>query len=98
MPSTTTYSQARRHLKSVFDQVCRDQDAVVITRKNGGNVVVLAEEEYRSLEETAYLLRSPANARRLLEAVARDRRGEPARPLAAALDALDLAKKDPDER
>ncbi len=74
MHPATSYSEARRNLKTVFDRVCRDREPMLITRKNGGNVVVLPEEEYAALEETAYLLRSPANARRLLEAVARDRR------------------------
>ncbi len=74
MHPATSYSEARRNLKTVFDRVCRDREPMLITRKNGGNVVVLPEEEHAALEETAYLLRSPANARRLLEAVARDRR------------------------
>jgi len=87
---TTSYSNARRNLKSALDQVCRDREPLFITRKKGGDVVVLAAEDYASLEETAYLLRSPANARRLLEAVARDRQGQPGRPLASALAALDL--------
>lgn len=77
--TSTSYSRARRNLKTVLDRVCEDHEPVVITRGSGGNVVVLSEEDYSSLEETAYLLRAPANARRLLEAVARDRRGVPAR-------------------
>jgi antitoxin YefM len=98
MPMTSTsYSRARRNLKSVFDQVCRDHEPVVITRRSGENVVVLSEEDYASLEETAYLLRSPANARRLLEAVARDRAGEPGRSLADALAELDLVDQEADE-
>ena len=87
---STSYSTARRNLGSIFDRVCRDHEPVVITRRHGGNVVVLAEEDFSSLEETAYLLRSPANARRLLEAVARDRAGAPGRPLDEALKPLGL--------
>lgn len=88
--TSTTYSNARRHLKALLDRACHDHEPVVITRRNGGNVVVLSEDDYRSLEETAYLLRSPANARRLLEAVERDRRGAPGRPLDRALAELGL--------
>lgn len=95
--SSTTYSTARRNLKSVFDRVCRDHEPVVITRRSGGNVVVLAEEDFSSLEETAYLLRSPANARRLLEAVARDRAGTPGLPLDEVLKALELPSEARDE-
>lgn len=94
--TSTSYSRARRKLKSVFDRVCRDHEPVVITRRSGENVVVLSEEDYSSLEETAYLLRSPANARRLLEAVARDRAGAQARPLEEALAELDLGDQEPD--
>jgi antitoxin YefM len=90
--SSTSYSEARRNLKSVFDRVCLDREPMLITRKNGGNVVVLAAEEFSALEETAYLLRSPANARRLLEAVARDRAGTPARSFESV--AADLGLED----
>lgn len=96
MPSTT-YSRARRNLKSVFDRVCRDHEPVVITRRSGGSVVVLSEEDYASLEETAYLLRSPANARRLLEAVARDKAGAPAKALDEALETFQLPSEARDE-
>ena len=90
MPSTS-YSHARRHLKTVLDRVCSDREATLITRKNGGNVVILAEDDYRSLEETAYLLRSPANARRLFEAIARDRDGVAGRDLESFRRELGLA-------
>lgn len=53
-----------------MDQVCADRDPVVITRKRDQSVVMLSLEDYEALEETAYLLRAPANARRLLEAMA----------------------------
>ncbi len=88
----TTYSAARRNLKALFDQVCRDHEPAVITRKSGGNVVVLAEDDFTSLEETAYLLRSPANARRLLAAVERDRAGVQGRGLDEALADLGLGE------
>lgn len=68
----------------------------MITRRSGENVVVLSEEDYSSLEETAYLLRSPANARQLLEAVARDRAGAQGRPLEDVLTELDLEDQEPE--
>ncbi|MBI5830861.1 MAG: type II toxin-antitoxin system prevent-host-death family antitoxin [Armatimonadetes bacterium] len=52
-------------------QVCRDQQPVIITRQRAESVVMLSIREFESLEETAHLLRSPANARRSLEAIAR---------------------------
>ena len=52
-----------------MDRVCDDHAPVIITRKNGGAVVMLSLRDYEGLEETAYLLSSPANARRLLESV-----------------------------
>jgi antitoxin YefM len=94
MDSSISYSEARKNLKLVCDQVCEGREPVRITRRNGGNVVMLAEEEYNSLEETAYLMRSPANARRLLEAIARDREGVPGYSLESALSALNLDGED----
>ena len=64
-----TYSAARANLAKTMDRVCDDHAPVVITRKNAGAVVMLSLRDYEGLEETAYLLRSPANARRLLESV-----------------------------
>ena len=61
-----TYSAARANLASVMDRVCSDHEALIITRNGEQAVVVLSLEDYKALEETAYLLRSPANARRLL--------------------------------
>lgn len=64
-----TYTEARRRLVETMERVCNDRSAVTITRRNAGSVVMMSREEYDSLEETAHLMRSPANARRLLEAV-----------------------------
>jgi antitoxin YefM len=69
--TTITYSRLRANLKSALDKVCADHEPVVVERQKGGDVVLLAREDYNSLQETAYLLRSPANARRLLDAVSR---------------------------
>ena len=64
-----TYSDARANLAKTMDRVCDDHAPVIITRKNAAAVVMLSLRDYQGLEETAYLLRSPANARRLLESV-----------------------------
>lgn len=65
-----TYTHARSHLAQTMEQVCDDHAPVIITRKNQRSVVMISLEDYQALEETAYLLRSPKNTRRLLEAVA----------------------------
>ena len=67
---TLNYSQARSNLAKTMDRVCDDHAPVVITRKNARPVVMMSLEDFQALEETAYLLRSPKNARRLLESVA----------------------------
>ena len=64
-----SYTAARENLASTMDKVCSEHAPVVITRNRDQSVVMLSLEDYESLEETAYLLRSPANARRLLEAI-----------------------------
>lgn len=64
-----TYTAARENLASTMDQVCTDHDPVIITRNRDQAVVMLSLEDYESLQETAYLLRSPANARRLLSSI-----------------------------
>ena len=66
-----SYSEARKSLKSYLDKVCSDHTPLLITRRKGENVMLLAEDDYRSLEETAYLSRSPKNLERLLEALNR---------------------------
>jgi antitoxin YefM len=67
--NAVTYSQARRDLAKTMDKVCDDHSPVIITRKSQRSVVMIALEDYQALEETAYLLRSPKNARRLLESI-----------------------------
>jgi antitoxin YefM len=64
-----SYSTARANLAKTMDRVCEDHTALIITRKGESSVVMLSLADYQALEETAYLLRSPANARRLLQAV-----------------------------
>ena len=64
-----TYTVARENLASTMDRVCDDRDPVIITRNRDQAVVMLSLEDYESLQETAYLLRSPANAKRLFDAI-----------------------------
>jgi len=64
-----TYTAARETLASTMDRVCQDHDPVIITRNRDQAVVMLSLEDYESLQETAYLLRSPANAKRLMDAI-----------------------------
>jgi len=64
-----TYSELRKNLKSTMDKIISDHEPVIVTRKNGGNVVMVAYEDYSAIEETAYLLRSPKNAKRLRESI-----------------------------
>ena len=64
------YSAALANLAFVMDRVCSDHEALIITRNGEPSVVLLSLEDYKALEETTYLLRSPANVRRLLAATA----------------------------
>jgi len=65
-----TYTTARANLAGTMNRVCTDHEALIITRNGEQAVVMLSLEDYNALEETAYLLRTPANAKRLLSAVA----------------------------
>jgi antitoxin YefM len=71
-----SYTAVRENLASTMDRVCSDHDPVVITRNRNQAVVMISLEDYQSLEETAYLLRSPANARRLTESVIELKKGK----------------------
>jgi len=68
MNKTVSYSGIRQNLKKEFDRVCNDHEPTLVIRKNGENIVVISEEDYRSLQETAYLCQSPRNLERLLQA------------------------------
>lgn len=65
-----TYSSARANLANTMNRVCEDHEPLIITRNSEQSVVMLSLEDYQALEETAYLLRNPANAKRLLSATA----------------------------
>ena len=71
-----TYTAARESLASTINRVCEDDAPVVITRNRDQAVVMLSLAEYQSLQETAYLLRSPANAKRLLKSIESLERGK----------------------
>ena len=65
-----SYSEARENLKSVIDKVVADRAPIAITRQRGEGAVLISESDWASIEETLYLLRSPANARELLASIA----------------------------
>lgn len=67
--STITYTEARQKLAETMTRVCEDHAPVVITKQSDKPVVMMSLEDYEALLETAYLLRSPRNARRLLESI-----------------------------
>ncbi|MDO8953343.1 MAG: type II toxin-antitoxin system prevent-host-death family antitoxin [Gammaproteobacteria bacterium] len=64
-----SYTAARQQLAKTMDDVCQGHDPIIITRGNTEPVVMISLEDFNALQETAYLLKSPANAARLAEAV-----------------------------
>ena len=64
-----SYTAARANLAKTMERVCNDHSPVIITRKSETPVVMVSLEDYQAMQETAYLLRSPANARHLLESI-----------------------------
>lgn len=67
--ATITYSEVRSKLAETMEKVCDDHAPIIITRKNSRSVVMISLDDYEAIEETAHLLRSPKNARRLLESI-----------------------------
>ncbi len=65
----TTYTAFRQQLKSYLDKVRNSHSPLFVTSANGEDVVVLSKSDYESMEETFYLLKSPANASRLLKGI-----------------------------
>jgi antitoxin YefM len=92
MPTETSYTDLRENLASYLDRVVDDRDVVIVKRRGARDVAIIAADELAGLEETAYLLRSPANARRLSQALAEskanDKKKAAGKPAAAALDEL----------
>ncbi len=76
MTIQTTYTQARDGLAKLLDQVTHNREVVIIQRRGEEEVAMIAASELESLLETAYLLRSPANAERLLSALGRALKNE----------------------
>lgn len=76
MTLRTTYTQARAGLANLLDQVTHNREVVVIRRRGEEEVAMIAAAELESLMETVYLLRSPANAERLLPALGRALKNE----------------------
>lgn len=71
----TTYSAFRQQLKSYLDKVRNSHSPLYVTSASGEDVVVLAKSDYESMEETFYLLKSPANALRLLNGIEEYKKG-----------------------
>lgn len=71
MPAETTYTQLRENLASILDEVIEQQEVVIVRRKGARDVALIPASELAGLIETAQLLRSPRNARRLLSALRR---------------------------
>lgn len=66
---TMSYTESRARYAEVLDSVINDREEVIVTRSGHEPVVIVSLDDYQSLRETAYLMRSPANARRLLDAM-----------------------------
>jgi len=71
-----SYTALRNTLAKTMEKVCDDHEPIIITRKSEGAVVMLSLEDYESLEETAYLLRSPKNVKRLIESISQLEEGK----------------------
>jgi antitoxin YefM len=71
MPKSVSYSYARQHLASILNAAEDRQEPIIITRRNREDIAVIPSSELEGLKETAHLLRSPKNARRLLQALQR---------------------------
>ena len=76
MTIEVSYSQARKRLASLLNEVTEDKEVVIINRRGGEPAALIAADELASLTEAVHLLRSPANAERLLAALARALKGE----------------------
>jgi antitoxin YefM len=73
---TVSFSEARENLNKVMDKAAADRAPILITRQRGENVVMISAEEWAGMQETLYLMSSPANAKRLMEGIARFDAGE----------------------
>jgi antitoxin YefM len=71
-----SYSELRNNLASYMDQVCDDRAPLVVTRQNARSVIMMSEQDYEGLMETVHLLKSPANAARLLRSIKQADQGQ----------------------
>lgn len=71
-----SYSTVRENLAETMERVCNDHELIIITRKNSRSVVMMSLEDYNAIEETGYLLRSPANATNLRESIKQYEKGK----------------------
>ena len=71
-----SYSAARKNLVKTMEKVCEDHAPMIITRKNAPAVVMMSLEDFNAIEETGYLLRSPANAERLRKSIQQYEKGK----------------------
>ncbi len=76
MLDVINFTEARNNLKSVLDKVVDDANVTIIARRDAPNAVVMSLDTYNSIMETAYLLKSPANAQRLARSIEQHRAGE----------------------
>jgi antitoxin YefM len=94
MPIQTTYTNARANLSKLFDEVTQNREIVIVRRRRGDDIAFVAADELSGLTATAHLLRSPKNARRLLQALVRaQERTEKPQTLEALKERLGLGKK-----
>ena len=84
-----SFSEARKHLKSVLDTVNDDANATIVTRRDADDAVVMSLDYYNSLMETVYLLKSPANAAHLAKSIAQYQAGK-----TAVRDLIDIDNED----
>jgi len=73
---TVNFSHTRQNLASTFDNVVNNSTPVIVTRQNKEAVVIISMRDYRAMEETAYLMQSQANARRLNRSIAQLEAGQ----------------------
>lgn len=85
----TTSTDLRKNLSALMDQVNDDHEPLIVTRANGKPVVMVSLEDYDAMDETAYLLSSPANAQALKEAMERVEKGEQVRKSLSELEAME---------
>ena len=75
----TSHSEARSNLKAMIDRVVGDRDALLIHRRSGGNAVLVSEDAFNAMQETLYLLSSPANAQGLGRSIEQFKQGQATR-------------------